>query len=198
MKASLSTVLTLLFVLLLAGCKSHKQTVRQRPIVSVPSTEEAARQDLSSHLLLTLPLKDGEELPIKGLLRLKAYERLQVSLLMPLLRSEVARIDLTPDEVLVVDRMNRRYARATREELRLRLGYDLRFDVLEKSLRQAAQKGTPFSISGKELGLPTLEKATLQLHDFSFDTFHLSPTEVGSRYTSVSLDEVAILLQSFL
>lgn len=198
MKASLSTALTLLLVLMLVGCKSQKQAVQQPPTVPVSSTKDATRQYLSSRLSLTLPLKDGEELPIQGTLRLKTTERLQVSLLMPLLHSEVARIDLTPEEVLIVDRMNRRYARATREELKHRLGYDLRFDALEKHLQQAAQKGTPLSISGKELGLPTLGKATLQLYNFSFDTLHLSPTEVGNRYTSVSLDEVAILLQSFL
>ena len=37
---------------------------------------------------------------------------------MPILRTEIARIEIAPDKVLVVDRMNKRYVRATKDELK--------------------------------------------------------------------------------
>ena len=51
---------------------------------------------------------------VGGTMKMKTHERVQVSLLMPILRTEVARIEITPDEVLLVDRMNRRFVRATK------------------------------------------------------------------------------------
>ena len=43
------------------------------------------------------------------------YKRQQISLLMPILRTEVARVEVTPDGVLLVDRMNKRFVRATKD-----------------------------------------------------------------------------------
>lgn len=37
---------------------------------------------------------------------------------MPILRSEIARLEITPNDVLVVDRMGKRYVQATRKELK--------------------------------------------------------------------------------
>ena len=48
---------------------------------------------------------------------MKGGERVQLSILMPILRTEIARLEITPDEILLVDRMNKRYVRASRSEL---------------------------------------------------------------------------------
>lgn len=49
-------------------------------------------------------------------MKMKSRERVQISLLMPILRTELARIEVTPTEVLFVDRMNKRFVRATKKE----------------------------------------------------------------------------------
>ena len=49
---------------------------------------------------------------MNGTMKLVSGERMQLSLLMPILRSEVARLEITPDDVLVVDRMGKRYVQA--------------------------------------------------------------------------------------
>ena len=41
---------------------------------------------------------------------------MQLSFLMPIIRTEVARMEVTPEEILLVDRMGKRYVRATRKE----------------------------------------------------------------------------------
>ena len=54
---------------------------------------------------------------VSGSMKMKSGERIQLSVLMPVFRSEVMRMEVTPDEVLLIDRMNKRYVRATRDEL---------------------------------------------------------------------------------
>lgn len=46
---------------------------------------------------------------VGGTMKMKSRERVQISLLMPILRTELARIEVTPTEVLFVDRMNKRF-----------------------------------------------------------------------------------------
>ena len=60
---------------------------------------------------------------------------------MPILRTEIARIDLTPDEILLVDRMGRRYVQASRKELKSMLPKKATFARLEKLLYEAARPG---------------------------------------------------------
>ena len=100
-------------------------------------------------------------------MKMKTHERVQVSLLMPILRTEVARIEITPDEVLLVDRMNRRFVRATKEELKGMLPKNAEFSRLEKILMDASLPGGKTELTGKDVGIPSLEKAKVQLYEFS-------------------------------
>jgi len=102
-------VYLLLVVVVLAGCKSSKRLVTSETKAPVSSY-------LASKLQLTIPDKKGGSLSVGGTMRMKTHERVQISLLMPILRTEVARIEVTPEEVLLVDRMNRRFVRASKEE----------------------------------------------------------------------------------
>ncbi len=65
-------------------------------------------------------------------MKMKTHERVQISLLMPILRTEVARIEVTPDEVLLVDRMNKRFVRATKAELKNVLSKNVEFPVWKR------------------------------------------------------------------
>ena len=104
-------VYLLLVVVVLAGCKSSKR-------LATSETKAPVSSYLTSKLQLTIPNKKGGSMSVGGTMKMKTHERVQVSLLMPILRTEVARIEITPDEVLLVDRMNRRFVRATKEELK--------------------------------------------------------------------------------
>ena len=98
--------LLLLLAVGLAGCKTSRHS-------SSLSGESAC---LSSKVQLTVPHKDAT-LTVNGTMKLKKEECMQISFLMPILRTEVARMEVTPDEILLVDRMGKRYVRATRKEL---------------------------------------------------------------------------------
>ena len=176
-------VYLLLVVVVLAGCKSSKRLVTSETKAPVSSY-------LASKLQLTIPDKKGGSLSVGGTMRMKTHERVQISLLMPILRTEVARIEVTPEEVLLVDRMNRRFVRASKEELKDILPKNAEFSRLEKILTDASL--------GKDIGISSLEKAKVQLYEFSTKEFSMTPTELSSKYRQVPLEELIKMLVALL
>ena len=176
----------LLLVVMLAGCKSTKNITS-----SVPVAEPCY---LSSKLQWTIPTGSDGSITTGGTMKMKGGERVQLSILMPILRTEIARLEITPDEVLLIDRMNKRYVRASRKELDDILPKDARFSKLEKLLLSASRPEGKAELSGKELGIPSLERAKVRLYDFSSKEFAMTPTEISDRYTQVPLEELLNML----
>lgn len=181
-----SKILPLLIVLaILSGCKSSR-------MVTTPPVVDAPRY-LSSKMQLTIPNKGGS-FTVSGTMKLKSDDRVQLSILMPILRTEMVRIDISPDEAILVDRMNRRFVRTTKEELREVLPKNSNFAQLQKLLFDASLPQGKSDLTGKELGIPSFEKAKAKLYDFSFSEFIMSPTEVSSKYTQVPLSVLVQML----
>ena len=181
----------LLIAVVLVGCKSSKRLTATK-VPEVTASEAAIPSYLASRLQLTIPGKGGS-MSVGGTMKMKSRERVQISLLMPILRTELARIEVTPTEVLFVDRMNKRFVRATKNELK-----NVEFSQLEKLLTDASKPGGKTELSGKDLGIPKLEKAKVQLYDFSTKELSITPTEVTSRYRQVSLEELMKMLVALL
>lgn len=127
-------------------------------------------------------------------MKLISGERVQLSFQMPIIRTEVARMEVTPDEILLVDRMGKRYVQATRKELMLPKKAD--FAHLEKILFDASKPGGKKILTGKELGIPSLEKGKIELSNFSTNSFSLTPTQISSKYTKVELSKILEMLMS--
>mgnify|MGYP000065181288 CR=1 FL=1 len=140
----------LLIAVVLAGCKSSKHLMTTVPEVTAPSY-------LASKLQLTIPSKNGS-MSVGGTMKMKSHERVQISLLMPIIRTEVARIEVTPSELLFVDRMNKRFVRATKSELKEILSKNVEFSQLEKLLTDASRPGGKTELSGKDLESPNWRK----------------------------------------
>lgn len=184
-------VYLLLVVVVLAGCKSSKR-------LATSETKAPVSSYLASKLQLTIPNKKGGSVSVGGTMKMKTHERVQVSLLMPILRTEVARIEITPDEVLLVDRMNRRFVRATKEELKGMLPKNAEFSRLEKILMDASLLGGKTELTGKDIGIPSLEKAKVQLYEFSTKEFSMTPTELTAKYNQVPLEVLVKMLMALL
>ena len=184
-------VFLLLVVVVLAGCKSSKHLATSEKNVQVSSY-------LTSKLQLTIPGKKGGSMSVGGTMKMKTHERVQISLLMPILRTEVARVEVTPDGVLLVDRMNKRFVRATKDELKGMLPKNAEFSRLEKILLDASLPGGKTELSGKDIGIPSLEKAKVQLYEFSTQEFSITPTELTSKYNQIPLEELVKMLVAFL
>ena len=174
---------TLVFMLFILCCLAGCKTTRKAETSKFP---ESTRY-LSSKVRLTVPTKDAV-FTVNG--------TMQLSFLMPIIRTEVARMEVTPEEILLVDRMGKRYVRATRKELKDVLPKKADFAHLEKILFNASKPNGKKELSGKELGIPSLEKGRIELSGFSNNSFSLTPTELSSKYTQVELNEILEMLMS--
>ena len=170
--------LLLLVVVVLAGCKSSKHLATSE---TKTSTKAPTSSYLASKLQLTIPGKKGS-MSVGG----------------TILRTEVARIEVTPDEVLLVDRMNKRFVRATKAELKNVLSKNVEFSRLEKILMDASLPGGKTELTGKDIGIPSLEKAKVQLYEFSTQEFSITPTELTSKYNQIPLEELVKMLVALL
>lgn len=177
--------LALLCLVLLTACKSSKTIVTDTDI---------PQQYLSSRLELTIPHGDAT-FTVNGTMKMKEGELVQLSLLMPLFRSEVARIEATPTYLLMVDRMNRRFVKANGYELRDYLPTDS-YQRLEKMIKQAASLDGQATLTGEELGIRQLAKARIELYDFSNEPFFIEPTTISARYRQVTIEEMLQLLMN--
>ena len=187
-KDTLKTFRFLSFMLLmivgLSGCKTTRQAGS-----SLPSKEAY----LSSKVQLTIPHKEAV-FTVNGTMKLKSGERMQISFLMPILRSEVARMEVTPDEILLVDRMGKRYVQTTRKELKNVLPKKVDFAHLEKLLYAASKPKGKKILTATELGIPSMEKGQIEFSNFSDKPFSISPTELSAKYKKVELSELLELL----
>ncbi|MBQ8501238.1 MAG: DUF4292 domain-containing protein [Bacteroides sp.] len=175
----------LLMAVLLVGCKTTRTAERAKGMSC-----------LSSKVELTVPHKHGNALTVGGTLKLKSGELAQLSFLMPILRSEVARVEVSPDAILLVDRMGKRYVRATRQELKQILPRKATFERLEKLLFDAAKPNGKRTLTGSELGIPSMEKAAIRLYDFSDKEIAVTPTVLSAKYREVPLEEMLEMLLS--
>ena len=157
--------LLLLLAVGLAGCKTSRHS-------SSLSGESAC---LSSKVQLTVPHKDAT-LTVNGTMKLKKEECMQISFLMPILRTEVARMEVTPDELKDV------------------LPKKADFAHLEKLLYAASKPNGKKVLTGKELGIPSLEKGKIELSNFSDKPFALTPTQLSQKYKEVELEELLEML----
>ncbi|WP_294609429.1 DUF4292 domain-containing protein [uncultured Bacteroides sp.] len=179
----LPLLLLLSLVVGLSGCKTSRKA----------TSSLGESRYLSSKVQLTIPNKDGS-ITVNGTMKLVSGERMQLSFLMPIIRSEIARLEITPDDVLVIDRMGKRYVQASRKELKDILPKKADFAHLEKMLFDASKPGGKTSLTGKELGIPSLEKGKIVLSDFSNKELSLTPTQVSSRYAKVEWTELLEML----
>lgn len=179
-------ILFFLMAVCLAGCKTTRKA---------ETSGLAGARYLSSKVKLTVPTKDAV-FTVNGTMKLISGERMQLSFQMPIIRTEVARMEVTPDEILLVDRMGKRYVQATRKELKDVLPKKADFARLEKILFEASRPNGKRILNGKELGIPSLEKGRIELSNFSNNAFSLTPTQVTSKYTQVELNEILELLLS--
>jgi hypothetical protein len=84
----------------------------------------------SSNLRLTVPLNSGEY-TLNGTLKMQRDGLIRISLLLPVIRTEVVRIEISPEKILLIDRMNKRYVSEPVSELREALHTEVDFPMLQ-------------------------------------------------------------------
>ena len=124
---------------LVASCGTKKAVVQQKPIQENKAVQPAVpvvkdnkmesvvfMQRVTDNALyqknlvsnLTFTLNDGyKDITVPGILRMRKDEVIRLQLLIPILRSEVGRIEFAKDYVLFIDRIHKQYVKASYDEV---------------------------------------------------------------------------------
>lgn len=128
----------LVLVLALASCSSTKTLKKVSSIEGMTGMEyveqvlqnAGGRDVLTAKMALTLRPGSKNATKVNGTLRIKKGEVVQLSVA-PLLGIEVARVEISPDGMLVIDRMNKRYVQVSFAEVKALTHTDLDFHTLQ-------------------------------------------------------------------
>lgn len=150
--------------------------------------DSTSYQCLSSKVHLVLPAS-FMGLSLKGSMKMVSKERIQLSIVMPIFGTELAKLDITPNEMLLIDRHDKMYVQANKKEMMRYLPSGSDYSQLEQLLIDASKPGGRSEVSGSDFGLKSMKDAKIQLYDFSTDKIALQPTVVPTKYRKVTLDE---------
>lgn len=106
-------------------------------------------ETFSSKLKMDLPVKRGGY-TVNGTLKIQKDQMIQISLLVPIIRSEAARIEITPKRVLVIDRIHKRYADVAVAELSSVFQTEVDFSILQALFTNTIFKPGKKQISAKD------------------------------------------------
>ena len=127
-----------LMVAILASCSTTKSIKKSHSIEGMTESEFVENvienaggwNALTAKISLSLDWEGKGETKVSGTLRIKKGEVVQLSIA-PLLGIEVARAEISPEGILVIDRMNKRYVEVSFAELKALAKADLDFHTLQ-------------------------------------------------------------------
>ena len=127
-----------LMVAILASCSTTKSIKKSHSIEGMTETEFVENvienaggwNALTAKVSLSLDWEGKGETKVSGTLRIKKGEVVQLSIA-PLLGIEVARAEISPNGILVIDRMNKRYVEVSFAEVKVLAKADLDFHTLQ-------------------------------------------------------------------
>lgn len=127
-----------LLILILTSCSTSKNSLRNTMIGGLSGTEymekviewTPSRQNLTARTRLELNTGSASPINVNANMRIRRGEIIRITVA-PFLGIEVARIDITPEKVLAIDRMNKRYVELGFGELSSLLNTELDFNILQ-------------------------------------------------------------------
>lgn len=122
--------------LMLSACASQKNVASssQTPVAASKTVEKSAEQaqldyldkvnsnasyqkNISASITFRITQDNGKEISLPGQLRMRKDEVVRLSLQMPLIGTEVGRLEFAKDYVLIVDRIHKQYVKAKYSEV---------------------------------------------------------------------------------
>jgi hypothetical protein len=125
--------LFLFVILLMTGCKSSSVVSKESKLSSVAYVNSLAAKNVPSQVISAKTDVEislgGKKVNVNGSLKMKRDALVQLSF--TFLGFEVGRMEFTPSEVLLVDRANKRYVRASYADVDLLKEANLDFNTLQ-------------------------------------------------------------------
>ena len=203
--------LAALLVLALAACRSSKKVTddnndKTKPTTTVTTTKPskgkkdkekdkveadkpkiAAGTNFTSRVRVTIT-QNGKDIATNGTLRMRYDDVIQIALVDPVVgMMEVGRMELSPDNVLIIDRINKRYVSTNYEEFTALKTRNIDFKTIQDFFWQEAQKSNRFSYT-----IPAKRdiKLDLQLSDKGNAANWTTHTSVSGKYTQTDVNEL--------
>lgn len=153
-----------ILVIFISSCKSSKTgsvSKGMKQLEEMKYLEEVignspSFDSFSSKMKLTVDL-NGKETSVNGSLKMKRNELIQLSIA-PVLGIEVARIEISPDSLLVLDRINKRYLYAPLSVLSFLANGDIDFYTIQSLFHNEIFLPGKKSVTPSDLSAFTLQQ----------------------------------------
>ena len=205
------SLITFLFMLMLASCHSSKKalkTDKTNPVTTTtttttttPSTKTnkdkkdpdldkmkiAVGTNFTSKVRVTIT-QEGKDVTTNGNLRMRYGDVIQLTLVDPLLGvAEIGRLELSPDKVLIIDRVNRRYVDTTYDEFSALKSRNIDFNTIQEFFWQEAKNGDKFAYT-----IPAKRdiKLDLKLSNKGSNANWDAHTAVSGKYTKTDANKL--------
>lgn len=180
------TLFILSILIIFTGCSTLREFGNNRLTSGI---------NLSSKIKVTIPVA-GTNISVNGMAKMIGGEMIQVSLLMPILRTEVARLEITPKGIVLVNRMDKQFARYGYDEINRNFGVKTSYSKIEGAVIAAAVTvGGSKLLSGKDIGIPKDKGTKIEFYDISFNGIKLNPFEPTNKYKEIGLEEIDNILK---
>ena len=203
------SLFSFLLVLTLASCHSSKKVMKDKSDKTKPtttittpttSTKKPDRQEpdlnkmkvavgtnFTSKVRVTIT-QEGKDVTTSGNLRMRYGDVIQLTLVDPLLGiAEIGRLELSPDKVLIIDRVNKRYVDTNYEEFSALKSRNIDFNTIQEFFWQEAKKGDKFAYT-----IPAKKdiKLDLRLSDKGSNANWDAHTAVSGKYTKTDANKL--------
>lgn len=177
-KSKILIVLMAAVVMLLGSCRSAKN-------VAGSGGEPRVPQCVTAKMRYNVDVK-GQRMQFTGNLKMKKDEVISLQLVVFGLM-EAARLELTPDHFLIIDRMNKQYARGAYNDVDILSNNGYNFKSIEKlvwGIMEKPDKSISINVPERNfaLGMTMLSSS----NDCEWETY----TNVSTSYKQVSIEEI--------
>lgn len=203
------SLFSFLLVLTLASCHSSKKAMKDKSDKTKPtttittpttSTKKPDRQEpdlnkmkvavgtnFTSKVRVTIT-QEGKDVTTNGNLRMRYGDVIQLTLVDPVLGiAEIGRLELSPDKVLIIDRVNKRYVDTNYEEFSALKSRNIDFNTIQEFFWQEAKKGDKFAYT-----IPAKKdiKLDLRLSNKGNNANWETHTTVSGKYTKTDANKL--------
>lgn len=196
--------LFLVLMLALASCRSSKRGMKEQedktqPTITIttPAEKEKKQQEekqgavagtnFTARVRVTVTQGD-KNVTTNGALRMRYDEGIQITLVDPLLGvAEVGRLEISPDNILVIDRINRRYVSASYDEFAALQARNINFSTIQELFWREAQKSDALSYT---LPAKTPIRLDLKLSDKGSNSNWTPHTSVSDKYVKTDANRL--------
>ena len=132
--------------------------------------------------------QEGKDVTTNGTLRMRYGDVIQLTLVDPVLGiAEIGRLELSPDNVLIIDRVNKRYVDTSYEEFTALKSHNIDFKTIQEFFWQEAKSGDKFAYT-----IPAKKdiKLDLRLSNKGSNANWTTHTAVSGKYTKTDVNKL--------